>query len=182
MIVLGVVRVSPNTFWMISVKHNTFVVIQSWTLQEDEKAKEMWKIGKSAREIGRALKRTRNSVIGRMHRLGIKGERPAAPKTINPIRKRKPTKTASKPQNAHNSKPKEPNLEKVQYIPASYEPGKYKKILMEVTYKKHCSFIVEGTGAEAIYCGAPTGGHAYCNQHHKIIFLQIPLKPIKPMK
>jgi GcrA cell cycle regulator len=45
--------------------------IQEWSPADTKIAALMWKEGKSAREIGRCLSRTRNSIIGKIHRIGL---------------------------------------------------------------------------------------------------------------
>ena len=45
--------------------------IQAWAPADTEIAVRLWKEGKSAREIGRRLSRTRNAIIGKIHRLGL---------------------------------------------------------------------------------------------------------------
>lgn len=42
-----------------------------WTEEETEKAKALWRAGATAAAIAEQLGRTKNSVIGRMHRLGL---------------------------------------------------------------------------------------------------------------
>lgn len=46
-----------------------------WTEQDDEALKSMLEAGDSMSEIGNTIGRTRNSVIGRAHRLGIQSKK-----------------------------------------------------------------------------------------------------------
>ena len=48
-----------------------FKDIQAWPPADTEIAVLMWKEGRSAAEIGRRLSRTRNAIIGKIHRLGL---------------------------------------------------------------------------------------------------------------
>ena len=48
-----------------------------WTPEEDDAAATLWRAGESASVVGKALNRTRNSVVSRMHRLKV--ATPASP-------------------------------------------------------------------------------------------------------
>jgi len=50
---------------------------RAWSSQEDEKIRDGWRVGLSARQIADGLSnRSRNAVIGRVHRLGIAANAP----------------------------------------------------------------------------------------------------------
>jgi len=47
---------------------------KKWTKGQISKLRKMWLEGVSAGEIAVSLKRTRNAVLGKLHRLGVKRE------------------------------------------------------------------------------------------------------------
>lgn len=53
-----------------------------WTEEEDRLVRELWISGASAKEIGERLKRTRNSIIGYIHRHAVVGPNRSKPSTI----------------------------------------------------------------------------------------------------
>ena len=44
----------------------------AWTTQQVNKAVNMWKEGKTATEISNKISKSRNAVIGKLNRLGVK--------------------------------------------------------------------------------------------------------------
>ena len=60
----------------------------SWTDERINTLKKMWKEGKSAAEIAKALGKgvTRNAVIGKAHRMGLSGRPSPIKKPVAPSR------------------------------------------------------------------------------------------------
>lgn len=56
----------------------------SWTEGRCEQLKALWDEGHSASQIGRVMGMTRNSVIGKVHRLGLDGRAKAPPRPAYP--------------------------------------------------------------------------------------------------
>lgn len=53
-------------------------MISEWTKTEEAKLKKLWAIqGKSARQIAEILKRTRNAIIGKAHRMNLPKRNPS---------------------------------------------------------------------------------------------------------
>ena len=63
---------------------------QFWTVQERATAMQLAKKGATAAAIGAAIGRTRNSVIGWLHRAGLKLKGAPPPKPPAPLPKREP--------------------------------------------------------------------------------------------
>lgn len=87
----------------------------NWTLAEEETLKAMWEIGKSAAEIAVKIPgRSRNAVIGRVHRLGLAGRAdptaPSRPASVKPAPKPKPAPriTSALVPGSHPPKPSKP--------------------------------------------------------------------------
>lgn len=87
--------------------------ITNWTPEEDGILREMWLNGASAAKIGKCLNRSKNSVIGRSHRMSLKG-RPS------PIR---PAIQASERPAASISGPTLPPLQSLSATGAAHMPS-----------------------------------------------------------
>ena len=62
-----------------------------WTDQRTQRLTDLWRAGKSAREVADALGVTRNAVIGKLHRLGLSGDPAhASARPSKPRRERRP--------------------------------------------------------------------------------------------
>lgn len=135
-----------------------------WTKDEDDLLTSWWKEGATALAIGNRLHRTRNSIMGRVHRLKLHGEGGQRPP-------RKPrAKETRKPQ------PLPPPVVAVQAEPvvvATYSP-----IPIQALRAWHCRSIVSEHGASdglALYCGVPKAGVAFCSYHQSLYYA--PAKP-----
>ena len=73
--------------------------IMAWTEEMVEELKRLWDEGVTTGEIGRRLNISKNSIVGKVHRLGLSG-RPS------PIKKKSETKPAEKDISAPSSKKK----------------------------------------------------------------------------
>jgi len=132
-----------------------------------------WNSGLSMGEIAIELGTTRNSISGRISRMrerGISVSVRALPpqkkkgKKANPVvlpKREKPQKLA------FLSKPSE-----IPAVNEIFEKAKRRKervAIMGLT-DSSCRFIVEGSGAGAIFCGRKKSGKTYCEDHHKICY------------
>lgn len=131
-----------------------------WTEERVVQLKAMHHRGCSSSEIGRALKTTRNAVIGKLHRMGI---RRAIPNITAQLEgkaaivglKAKGEKVIKLPRfpmdKRHVSRP----------VPQVCEPVS----LLDLR-PCHCRFPVSGEGADTLFCGAPKQQGAYCKPHY----------------
>jgi GcrA cell cycle regulator len=140
----------------------------SWTDQEIETLRAMWNAGDSASEIAAAFRgKSRNAVLGKVHRLGEKGgfkprkspqlpRRAATPKPV--------AKPAAKPVAA---KPDPVRLD-VMVPPAPPAKG---KVTLETVGYRQCRFPMGDPrqGADMPMCGQKTEeGRSYCDAHRRI--------------
>ncbi len=83
----------------------------AWTDEMIEQLKKMWDEGLTTGEIGRRLNVSKNSIVGKVHRLGLSG-RPSPIKKKNPDAPQAPKQKAEKPIPAKAPLTKEPKQEK----------------------------------------------------------------------
>jgi len=142
-----------------------------WTIPDGIIARNMNEDGKSAREIGAALGRTRNSVIGWFHRAGI---------SLDKVPPNKVVKEVSAPK---IRKPSPPQPIKAEFRPRLFFNSQTNKPIEQPTEAKNVSFtnlkgmmcrsvVGEPKGAETIYCGEPTvkATSSWCAYHHSIFY------------
>lgn len=86
----------------------------AWTDEMVDQLRQMWKEGLTTGEIGKRLGVSKNSIVGKVHRLGLSGrpspikkkeDSESAPKKEN-LKENNEKKSASKPQPAAEAKPK----------------------------------------------------------------------------
>lgn len=124
-----------------------------WTNKEKETAKALCLSGETAQSISEKLNRSRNSVIGFLHRSGL---------------------TLGK------AKRKYKKVIKHKVIPEIHKPieeafSKFSVRLLEARYR-HCRFIREiaDNPAETMICGARTQeGKSWCLEHHSIVYRKV---------
>ncbi len=118
-----------------------------WTPDRVKTLMALWAEGISTLEIGRRLGVTKNSVVGKVHRLGL-------PKRQSPIN--------STPRTPRVSKPAEPVRLKPQPIPISADMVK-----MEELTSGMCNWPEGEPGSEDFrFCGQPSlEGKPYCAGH-----------------
>lgn len=125
-----------------------------WTEKQKATCKEMALQGYTTREIGAAIKRTKGSIIGYLHRIGIKlsdynpSGKPKSPKAYKPRVKKA----------IHEEKPIE-----IKEMP--------KVLLFEAKFFQ-CRYITKQTDNiwETACCGQPTVYRSWCSDHFKIVF------------
>jgi len=148
-----------------------------WTEPQVEDLKVRWQDGQTCSEISRAMLRTRNAIIGKLHRLGLgnTGARqpgqPAAPK-----KRRRSSKNGI-------------NLRR--RIAGDYsekimveEPSDFKNPKRLVELKaRDCHWPGEGDGADPnlLFCAAPAfDGYSYCAHHCALAYVKPGATPRAP--
>ena len=111
----------------------------AWTDEMVEELKRLWAEGVTTGEIGRRLNISKNSIVGKVHRLGLSGrpspikkksedapaktaaKTPAKEKTAKPAKKETPAKPAAKTPEPAVAEEKKPAAPKIQAKPSSAE-------------------------------------------------------------
>jgi len=144
--------------------------MSAWTPAEDRLLKNEWIAGKRALDVMASINRefgtnrSRNSVLGRVHRLGLSGraKTPTRPVRVKPPRK--PRQTNRQRPKAAQSLPPAPKPQK----PAP-EPIAADMLLVEITEltRNQCRWPVdERTDGTHLFCGLRQAeGASYCAGH-----------------
>jgi len=140
-----------------------------WTPEEFDRAHQMAKDGYSAREIGLTLKRTRNSVIGVLHRAGFEWARKKKPVTLatkgppNPRRERPRTERGT-------FKTVKEKREKMppKFFPIDFSVPANGGVRLMDLQRHHCRAVIgETKGADTIYCGEVHFNEtSWCKEHY----------------
>jgi hypothetical protein len=144
-----------------------------WTEQQGKIAKQLCAEGKTATQIAAVVKKTRNAVIGYLHRNGIRmGEGRRPPVIQKPKVERKPKVIHRK---VEKSERKPPIL--------SFEPIWKKKVGdMGIPFLKaghnQCRYVVNTS--PAMVCGEPTKtvSCSWCEEHYEIVFQRPEPRPL----
>jgi hypothetical protein len=137
---------------------------RGWPAEMLETLTVLWASGASARDIGETLGKTRNAVLGMVHRRGL-ARNPHPPKEIDPVdvkpakvERRSPPKTTPAPP-------------PVVAVPAP-PPGGVSFFQLR---GHHCRWPLGGTMEKAeFYCGAPKlPGKSYCKKCSRIAFIPL---------
>lgn len=138
-----------------------------WTKKEEETLTHFWALGESASKIGAKLKRSRNSVISKVHRMGLKDH---GPEIIRSPRK-KPLKATKEPTKGIK--------EKVYYIPLVagkpinkdvFKARDNSPVPLDELTATSCKWPLEVDGELVGYCGCQKTGVAYCDAHAAIAY------------
>lgn len=145
-----------------------------WTEEELATLRRLKGEGMRAEAISKVLGRTRNAVIGKLHRFGLtdpakrsRKKPPAEPKPKMPH-----TRTVPRRQVSGEKKP--PTPVKQEPIPEKQEPipdDTATLVRLEDLERFHCRWI-EGpvAGENTLFCGAhKIPGSSYCRHHSKIL-------------
>ncbi len=137
-----------------------------WTEERVEQLKKLWAENWATSYIAREMGTTRNSIIGKLHRLKM----PRREFVIADKIERKKVVPVPKP------KPKTPSVELVQAVPED-EPENRNVTLTELEFH-HCREIVRKEGDDSIYCGGKRMAYhnslgqlvysSWCQEHHSI--------------
>jgi hypothetical protein len=118
------------------------------------------------------MQKTRNAIIGRVHRLGLKlkqaangkGERKPRSPRVPGVPKSQPRKPVSVPHLAFVAAPRvDPSIPIVPRLVS----------LMDLQAHE-CRWIAEGIGEHAKFCGHARGGSSsWCPHHHSRVFVPV---------
>lgn len=143
----------------------------TWTDTDIAMLQRLWKDGHSASEIGKRMRRSRNAVMGKIHRLAI--QEAAGGKAVKPVRA-----TQQRP-------PVPPRKPKVKLAPPAPEVAprpvalvddsiiKPRPLLMKLfdLGNNDCRWPVEGEKANTLFCGHNTHeGKVYCAYHCRMAY------------
>ena len=140
-----------------------FVTSAIWPDKHKEILKEMHSKGATALEIAIKLNRTRNSVIGFIHRAGL-----SKPKT--------PKQPAQPKQPKVKAKPKPLFIKPIIQIDIPKQTT-----LFVFTNKRQCKYIEgEANGIDTRVCGNRTiEGTSWCFEHHALVYTKPPVLNMK---
>lgn len=154
----------------------------AWTDEQYEKAKKLAEEGLSASEIGIHLGKTRNAVLGKLHRNGIEKR----------VRKesRKDTKRGRRPKRQFvlfhqmglidkNSPVRRAHLVQDGYVPKPEQPApEHQRKTVETLEESSCRWpIGDPQMADFHFCGAEAHvGSVYCPTHHARAYVTPVLK------
>lgn len=129
----------------------TFIVPVPWTDERVQRLKELWARGWSGSQIAHDLGVTRNSVIGKVHRLGLSERQTTKPAV----------RVKSKPLRIRLNSPPKPRL----VIPEPEPMSVCGPITLMELSDKSCRYCVTDD-SPFMFCGAPSYEHfPYCAYH-----------------
>ena len=146
-----------------------FVTSAIWPDKHKEILREMHGKGATALEIAIALNRTRNSVIGFIHRSGLSNSRPK--KQPPPKVERKPQ--VAKPAPVHKLFPKP--------IVEVEKPKSTDGVLFIFATNRNCKYIPgHADGANTRVCGKRSiSGKSWCPEHFALVYNKQPVLNMK---
>ena len=141
-----------------------------WTGETTERAITLWRDGKSAAEIARAIGAvSRSAVLGKLHRLGKNGRNV-------PTRQQRPSRPKAyvAPKNPRAEKLKNilpaPSLTLRQALTLSLPPLEPRHTVPEIQ-DGQCKFVCGDPRApDWAFCARETEGGPYCKHHHAICY------------
>ena len=144
-----------------------------WTPELTDLVERLWMEGKSSNQIGRMIGKTRNAVIGKVHRMGLISahrQQPTLARVYNspPPAPPKPPKPRAEPVRSPPAAIKE-NVVPLPPRPPPKPPDGGLSLL-SLQYGIHCAYPVSGGGADLVYCGGETGGGRYCEVHRQVMY------------
>lgn len=135
-----------------------------WTRQQVSKAVFMWEEGKTATEIAKRISKSRNAVIGKLNRLGIKKPNAAANK--DPIQ----DQAMKDPPGSTDNVKKENDSQQIKV--------EDQKLTLLFLNEKTCRWPIGDPSAKNFwFCGKPAQlNKRYCAQHSELAFQPNPVK------
>ena len=153
-------------------------IINAWTDEMFDQLKQMWKEGLTTNEIAKKLGVSKNSIVGKVHRLNLKA-RPS------PIKKKEDSDSAKVNTNKNDeTKTSAKPVKKIAVTPivTTSEPVAKKDSCLKLTERDNhsCSWpIGDPRDDNFCFCGKSVrGGQTYCEEHSAIAYV----KPIKKDK
>jgi len=147
-----------------------------WDIASTQKLKDLVAKGLSFGCIALEMKMTRNAIIGKAHRIGLKGRKPVV---VQP--RPKPEKVKKEPVAKRVRAPKKPPLILKSLAANRIAPnidliGKaddFTSMGVKISHLEwndgkpaNCRAILRGTGRDAVYCGKDNKhGSSYCEHH-----------------
>lgn len=142
-----------------------------WTPGEIVTLRTMWEDGQGAAVIGNKLKKSKNAIIGKAFRIGLKAHVHANIKTGKPLLK-EIKKTRSKQADRYNPHMRTRKKAHTNARVAPVLTG-CRKIPMLELKENDCRFPYGDTDKSFRFCGAPREkGSSYCGHHHHICYTQ----------
>jgi GcrA cell cycle regulator len=150
------------------------MIINPWTLEETKALKKLVEQKMTALEIARNLGRSRNAIMGRIHRLKLKLHGAVGPKGQGRKRKPKPER------NIPYIPKKEPVVRSIDdpkpiivvEIPKPVFTGKGVAFLQLTP--RTCKYTLHGERYEDyIFCGEPTYKKSFCKHHHGLCYTKV---------
>ena len=139
-----------------------------WTTQQVNKAIYMWKEGHTATEIAKRISKSRNAVIGKLNRLGVKKPNAAATKDTNQ------TRYGNKPTGNNGSKQGKGQTDnETQDVKLEDQ-----KLTLLFLNEKTCRWPIGDPSTKNFwFCGKPSQlNKRYCAQHSELAFQPNPVK------
>ncbi len=135
-----------------------------WTPQQVNKAVNMWQDGKTATEIAHTISKTRNAVIGKLNRLGVKKQNTGSPQNNDDEVKAKKGSTSAGTKSANGR--------------ANQEIREDQKLTLLFLNEKTCRWPIGDPSTKNFwFCGkSPQPGKRYCAQHSDLAFQPNPVK------
>jgi GcrA cell cycle regulator len=128
-----------------------------WTTENMETLRQMWADGASASKIGEVVGKTRNAVIGKVHRLKL------TPRQRTSSVKHDKPRTRSR-------KARPPTLPTRPLPTSPTVVSEYPVSLMELR-PRHCRFpLWNATEHTGLFCGDPATVGPYCQEHARACF------------
>lgn len=139
---------------------------EKWSESLTEQVAELWNRTRlSATEIGRKLGRTRNSVLGKINRLGLLGTSGRIP-CVNEY-SHKPKKAARRSSSAVRLRPRSRSRETA-LLPPGPEIATPLNIPLMQTKDGQCRYMA---GEDRLCCGHPTVYRsAWCHKHFHVVY------------
>lgn len=146
----------------------------TWSYWRVELLKKLWADGLSASQIGAALGVSRNSVIGKCHRLGLSLGVSTMHKSSSKTRKPRASRSApfKAPKAEPIAPPMEPDWQQAALVGLEFDAAIPRHQLKHISElgEFHCKFII-GEPSELTYCGGPiVDGYSWCIPHFRRCF------------
>lgn len=131
-------------------------LINSWTMEQLDTLRKMWAEGRTAREIGAVLKRNRNSILGKAHRLGL-------PKHDGANTPRKPDVRVGRVRTFPKQKHKRLPPMHLQIVTAP------DTVPVPLNDRTGCCYPTTAEGPH-LFCNAPKSTGDYCEFHYQLMY------------
>lgn len=143
-------------------------MLKPWTNEEIEMAADLASRGMTSSEIGKVLNRTRNSVIGKLHRKAIRlGDKKPTRERAAPREK-----VERRPRNNDFLRSKAPNKKLIERVVEAKESRPIK--LFDAKFFE-CKYIINQDRVapfNTTCCGATTfNNSSWCKEHYDIVFI-----------